>query len=219
MPAPADFATLETTALGRLQAPISAYFDATDKAAADSPRGRIATTQARLRFLMELGQLHTNAATLAVGGSLTREERGLLSDIINQDRDYANGFIDALPTLSREQAMARCAAYVATIRSTYNEFLAIDLPTLPMYPQDARLRCGRWCKCTMKVVRLGGRDFDVYWIMDPSAEHCDDCISLATPWQPLQIRSGEIMQARKMTDVDLRRVKALLRIALQERVA
>lgn len=217
MPTRDDVQRFLTNASNRMRIPIEAYYNAVERYGADSMQGRVAQSLAKTALERTLRQLHTEAGLLGAGGSLDDGARGVLNDIISTDLYYADNFADSLPKLSRAQALARSQMYLPTQLSTVNEIASLNVPTLPIYPQDERLICGHFCKCTLRIVYLFGQgNFNIYWDINPTAEHCDDCIRLAATWRPLKIRDGEIVQVKAISDADLRHIKALLAIALPE---
>jgi hypothetical protein len=188
-----------------------AYYDAIDRYGPDSTQAVVAQSLARVDYERVLRQLHTEGALLGTAGNLSDPARSLLQDAISTDQYYANGFTSQLPQMSREAALARTQMYLPTQISTINELAALDLPTLPIYPQDDRLICTHYCKCHLDIRYLFGEgNFDVYWRMTPEAEHCDDCLQLAAMWNPLPIRGWQIMRAKQLSARELSILKAAL---------
>jgi hypothetical protein len=217
MPNLAQIQAFEVRALTRLQAPINSYYDAVERFG-EGVGVTIADRLVRTDMARVLRNLHTEAALIGADGQLDADQRDILRLIIEQDLGYLSGFMDALSTISRAKALARCNAYVATLRNTINEMIAFKLPKLPVYPGDAtQLACGRFCKCILVVERLPGTgNFNVRWVLDALAEHCEDCLRYARLFNPLQIRNGVVPQVRSIPDADVKRIAALIAIASQK---
>lgn len=221
MPTSDDVQTFLDAASDRLGGIIDKYYNVVDKFGADSTQALVARSLTGADYARALRDLHTQAAVMASdAGNLTDDARSVLDDIIAQDTDYGAGFIDDLPNLSRGQAMARAQMYVNTQRNTINEILALEVPTLPIYPQDDRLECTYHCKCRLDIRFLFGRgNFDIYWVMDVEAEHCESCIALNQEWNPLKIRKGQILSTKEVSAHDIAHLQRLIEIALSRRAA
>ncbi len=217
MPSNAAVRTFLVSASERIAKPITTYYNVVERFGADSTQAVVALSLVKVDYERTLRQLHTEAALIGTSGQMNDSARGLLNDMISTDAYYAERFTAQLPQMSREAAVARSQMYLPTQLSTINEMTAVDLPTLPIYPQDNRLECKHWCKCHLDIRYLfGSGNYDVYWRMTPEAEHCDDCLRLAATWNPLQIRSNAIVGAKQMSEHDLQHIKALLAVAFKE---
>lgn len=217
MPSNAAVRTFLLSASERLAKPITAYYNVVERFGADSTQAVVALSLVKVDYERTLRQLHTEAALIGTSGQMTDSARGLLNDMISTDTYYAERFTAQLPQMSREAAVARSQMYLPTQLSTINEMTAVDLPTLPIYPQDSRLICQHWCKCHLDIRYLfGDGNYDVYWRMTPEAEHCDDCLRLAATWNPLQIRANVIVNAKQVSEHDLAMLQAALGIVLKE---
>lgn len=204
-----------------LEKPINAYYDVFDHPATgvfSGIRDRIARFAARNNaeesLQDTLHQAHYGAATLAQNGHLSPDAEQRVRAIIDEQTNYLRGFIDALPDLTREAALARARSYLSAIVQTYSEVATLDLPTLPHQPGDRDLACKGFCKCRLRVVRLNERDADVYWDLDFDAEHCPDCIALSTAWNPLQIRNRKIINEKQLSP----HIKAMIYLASMENI-
>ena len=220
MPSNAVVRTFLISASERLAKPITTYYNVVGRFGADSTQAVVALSLVKVDYERTLRQLHTESALIGTSGQMNDSARGLLNDMISTDAYYAERFTAQLPQMSREAAVARSQAYLQAQLSTMNEMSAVDLPTLPIYPQDRRLDCSHTfpaCKCHLDIRYLfGAGNYDVYWRMTPEAEHCDDCLRLAATWNPLQIRSNAIIGAKQMSEHDLQNIKALLTVAFKD---
>ncbi len=210
MPGRDVLATFTNAASERMAAPVNAYYDAVDQFGADSLEARLALYNARQQLAYAVRANHIDAALIAGAGNLSPEQRYELQQIIAEDVAYVEGFADAMPELSRGQALVRANLYVSTQRNTINEITLMELPPLPIQPKSADLICTWHCKCDLDIRFLyGDGNFDVYWRLDPlGREHCDDCLRLAAIWSPLQIRNGQILGAKMLKPQDFERLKA-----------
>lgn len=173
---------------------------------------RVAQSLARADMERVLRQLHLEAALIGGRNELDADQRGILRDIVANDLQYLGRFMDALPSLSRAQALARCQAYLTTLRQTANEMAAFSLPWLPVYPGDRTALVCKWhCKCTLDIRRREGKgNWDVYWRRS-ARESCPTCRALEAAWNPLRIRDGIIAEGQMLTlRSEIRAIKAVL---------
>jgi hypothetical protein len=212
MPTLANLAVFEASALPRLQQPIQVYYRTLDQVGKPSLEARVAQSLARVEMERLLRQLHTEAALIGANGTLDPDQRGILRDIISNDLRYLNRFMDALPTLTRAQALARCQAYLTTLRHTANEMAALKLPWLPVYPGDRHNLICKWhCKCALDIKKVNGvGNWDVYW-QRSARESCSTCRALEAAWRPLRIRGGKIVEGQSLSKAsEIRAIKAVL---------
>ena len=85
--------------------------------------------------------------------------------------DYLGRFTDAVEAgdLSDAQIRSRAAQYAQPLRTTYSQAETAGAD-LPFYPADGGTECGVHCRCSWE--QRGG---SWYWVMDPLADHCEDC--------------------------------------------
>ncbi|MCL4296161.1 MAG: hypothetical protein KJ077_10555 [Anaerolineae bacterium] len=57
---------------------------------------------------------------------------------------------------------------------------------LSRVPGDGQTRCRTRCRCHLRIVEQED-GWLVYWVLDPAAEHCDDCVKLSEQWNPLRV--------------------------------
>lgn len=203
-------------AIRQLKVPLIEYFEYIQDGDTTGRRN-VAKLRINADEQRALRQLHTQAAILGQDSTLTADERAQLGELIAQDQEFMDKFIEALPTLTFDQAMTRADLYLYTILNTYNIFTVMGLPPLPMMPRDSRLECSEVfpaCKCTLRVVRINRNSWDVYWDLN-AAESCEDCIRLQQQWSPLKIRKGEILGTKEVSDDVIKRIKEIIIIAIQ----
>lgn len=211
------FTQFSRETINTLQAPITAYFDRVS--AVEGKTGpfaevqrTLARTQVRNAFKRAITAQLDRAVTLS-------REAGFLPSYADYTRikdeqfAYADGFMDVLPDLTEDAALARSASYTPAILRLFTEAQADTVPPLPIYPGGADLICGSFCKCHLNIVTKAGKgNFDVYWVLG-KAEHCPSCVSLSEQWNPLPIRDGKVPDGtrfdwKKMAIYDV--VKALM---------
>lgn len=209
-----DLAAFEQEVLTRLQTPVNDYYDVVERSAFpvvglaggvfQPLLSRLTINRAQARLRTELRSTLTMAYQVA--GALGNNSQAMdalqnqqvlsrLAEALN----YLDGFIADLNDMSRAQALARIAKYVAPVMQMYSVTATSDLPELPIYPGDSRLECSRKiraCLCTLDVVRVGPNDWDVFW-RQHSQEGCRDCVALAQAWNPLKIRRGRILSQER----------------------
>lgn len=205
----------------QLQAPVRQYF--IDAARLRERPGPF--TGLRLRGLrsvladdlvLRLERLMADAALIATDGSpLSPAQRDSLIQRFEVQAQYMRAFVAQIDRLSEPQALARVASYTSAIVQVTPNVETATL-RLPYRPGDRRLACKGYCKCHLDVRALAPGDWDVYWVLDPVAEHCDDCLQLAATWTPLKVRGGEIVKGVQVAPEELKMLKIALGIALQE---
>lgn len=203
----------------RLQAPVREYYSAVNSADPATPRGRIAITQAavNLRTSMQkvLREQQIAAAVLGGEGDLSQQARAVLLQVQREQLLYMNNFIAEIPNLSSDAAIARAGSYTPAVGQTMTRVAVLALPPLPVQPQSRLLKCRGFCKCHLDIERIGPADFDVTWIMNPTAEHCEDCERLAIRWRPLRIRDGVIVGMKQVTPHEEALARAAIAVALK----
>lgn len=102
-------------------------------------------------------------------GNLSRAERDTISAAVAKQDAFLRGFVSAIEAgeLSPPQIAARAELYAGSVKATYAEARA---PNLPFYPGDGDTVCGNNCKCSWQQ-----RGDDWLWTLGPG-EHCPDCI-------------------------------------------
>lgn len=205
MPSADTLAVLTRALSQRMADAVTPYYDAVDRYGADSIQATVALSLVRKDLERAVRENHIEAALIGGGGQLSDEARVQLREIITTDTNYVNGFADALPTLSRDQALIRANMYVSTQKDTATQITLLELPTLPIEPKSDDLQCQWHCRCGLDIRFLfGPGNFDVYWLIDPlGREHCPDCIRLAATWRPLAIRNGVIVGQKMVKQRDL----------------
>jgi hypothetical protein len=181
--------------IDHIQAPIAAYYAEMEGVNPTSIRGRVAAALAIRRasasFKSALKEAMTVAGVLATGGNLSGEQRAQILYALQDQIGYADGFMAALPGLTRDQALARASSYLPSILHVYSDLQVYDIPELPVMPGDGQTICQAWCRCTLRIAK-SGNDYDVSWQLG-IAEHCEDCVQLSELWNPLRIRNGVII--------------------------
>lgn len=59
------------------------------------------------------------------------------------------------------------------------------------FPGAGKTRCLTRCRCHLAVTETE-TEWLVRWVLDPAAEHCEDCISLGEKWNPLRVAKPEV---------------------------
>lgn len=109
--------------------------------------------------------------TLISPGRLSRAERADITRAVIGQAEYLNRFTDQVEAgdLSNAQIRARAAQYAQSLRTTYSEAATFGAD-LPFQPGDGGTACGVHCQCSWQQ-----RSGAWYWVLDPLADHCDDC--------------------------------------------
>jgi len=211
---------LAAVAKEQLQAPVRRYFaDAARLRANPGPftafrlRGMRAGLADEMVLILE--RTMADAAFVATGGGPVQ---GVQAEILRrrfeEQARYMRAFCMQIDRHSEAQALARAASYTSAIVQVVPNVEAGTL-RLPYRPGDKRLLCKGFCKCHLDIRPLAPGDYDVFWVLDPVAEHCDDCIQLAAMWTPLKIRGGEITKGVEVGPEELKLLKIALALALE----
>jgi hypothetical protein len=225
-----DFNTLYDGAVTAMQAPIKAYYarlDEIDKA--DESDAWKATQRKEALAKCEAALKQALADEVEKAGKLAADQaskkKWSLSDAINAIKDtvkgaintlgeFLDGFLKDLPDLTYEQAMARAALYATSILQTASEAqIAFTDTELPYTPGCDDLDCSWHCRCHLEVEEkrgIGPGNFDVYWVMDPDAEHCESCLELSKKWNPFKIRNGQWQGDFELSNTKMAHVLHLL---------
>ena len=154
----------------------------------------------RDRMAMLLARYHT-AALMAGVGSTAIPDGGILilADTVGSQLGYLNRFYTEVAAAEAFKATWRVRAdmYANSAGASYwdgyiyskaGKFLPV-----PATPRDGSSQCLNSCLCNLRVVPLGGEDFDVYWELG-KADHCQTCVERAAQWSPLKIRDGVLKE-------------------------
>ena len=159
----------------------------------DDIQRRHALRQLRIQFRQAVRNVHQIAAILGNGGQpLTSRQMQTVIDNVAGQEQYIENFINEIPRLSEAAARARANLYATPALHTLAQIQAGQMPRLPHYPGDLDLACHGFCRCHLRIDKVGDDDWDVWWIVDPDAEHCADCVAISAAWNPLEIRGGVI---------------------------
>ena len=124
-------------------------------------------------------------------GTMTQSDWGRIGAMVKEQYSYLDGFAKAIENgeLSEAQIRARASMYHDASVQAYEKGHAVmmGVPTLPAYPGDGATQCHGNCRCHWDIRDAEG-GWDCYWVIDPGAEHCPDCITNADRWNPLEVR-------------------------------
>lgn len=62
------------------------------------------------------------------------------------------------------------------------------------FPGAGKTRCLTRCRCHLDVTE-NETEWLVRWVLDPAAEHCEDCVSLSEQWNPLRVGKPKAVKA------------------------
>ncbi len=94
-----------------------------------------------------------------------------------------------------ETMKARAEMYAGAICAPYWMGKTKGL-NLPAYPSDGSSECKSNDRCSLSINTLDAQrgDYDVFWVLDTSiTDHCDTCKSRSTTWNPLLVRSWDVV--------------------------
>lgn len=152
-----------------------------------------ALRQLRIQFRQAVRNVHQIAAIIGNGGQpLNSRQMQVVLDNVAGQETYIENFINEMPNLTEAAARARAHLYATPALHTLVQIQAGQMPRLPHYPGDSDLACHGFCRCHLRIDKIGDDDWNVWWIVDPDAEHCADCVAISRAWNPLEIRGGVI---------------------------
>jgi len=123
--------------------------------------------------------------------------------------DFLDGFFKAIqsrPAGADSGAFrSRARMYVTSAVAPYWYGVTEGLP-IPAIPGDGSSQCGQNDRCSLRIqwVDKSKGDADVYWVLEPGAEHCQTCAVRAEKWNPLVIRDWKLVlpaAAKEIEDV------------------
>lgn len=125
-------------------------------------------------------------------GTMTQADWGRIGAMVKEQYRYLDGFAQAIAdgNLTEGQIRMRSQMYHDSSVQAYERAAAqiLGVPRLPAYPGDGSTACHTNCRCHWRIEPVNG-GWDCYWIVDPAAEHCDDCIERGDQWNPLEVRA------------------------------
>jgi hypothetical protein len=134
--------------------------------------------------------MYTALYALGKGGLDTmrgEKDQQPATNLINEQLQYLDNFAHDIKagTLSEQQIEARSELYFESARQAFHEGRAdsweIDLPAKP---GDGQTQCLTNCRCRWEIVETD-EAIEATWVVDPDAEHCDDCLNNADLYNPL----------------------------------
>ena len=141
-----------------------------------------------LSMRREVFSVFADEYMLAKGGwnAMYPADIDALTLILNEQYGHLQGFASDVQdgTLSKSQISARSELYMNSATQAHERGKARRHNLiLPAYPADGSQICRSNCKCKW-FIREDDRKWDATWELDPSAEHCETCLSNANVWAP-----------------------------------
>lgn len=113
-------------------------------------------------------------------GTMTQADWGRTGAMIKNQYNFLDGFASAIAggELSEDQIAARSKLYHNASTQAYERGSAIahGAPPLPYYPGDGSTECHTNCRCHWDIQETP-EGWACFWIIDPAAEHCVDCVA------------------------------------------
>lgn len=121
-------------------------------------------------------------------GTMTQADWGRVGRMLKDQYGYLRKFAEEVKagTLTEKQIAARATMYHNASVQAFEKAhaRAMGAPDLPQYPGDGQTECQTNCRCHWDIRPQGDGTFNCFWIIDPGAEHCDDCLGLAEQYNP-----------------------------------
>lgn len=159
--------------------------------------GRITVSEWERAMRTQVRESYATQFAFGRGGrdAMTRDDRKALGKLIDEQHAYLRDFAGAIADgeLSGGQIAARAAMYLNGSAGAYERGhgAAYGMPELDHYPGDGSTQCLSNCLCSLEIEPTDG-GWDVTWVLgDPATESCDDCVGLASDWDPLFVAAGD----------------------------
>ena len=128
---------------------------------------------------------------MAIGGwnSMYEEDFTNLAVMVYDQFGYLQDFAEVVKQgqLSKSQIGARSELYMESAVQSFEQGRARRHNIiLPAHPADGSQICQSRCRCRWNIKEEADR-IDAFWVLDPSAEHCDTCLSNSEVWNPYQL--------------------------------
>lgn len=162
--------------------------------------GSISLGQWRAAMRQQIKDLHTSALIIARGGEydlISKADWGRLGGRLKRQYAYLDGYaahvqgsaegalVGEGTFLSEAYMNWRGQLYGGAANGTY--WQSVVYGQLPQVPGDGKTQCRTNCQCRLRI-----EDGDqpglllVYWELG-EAEHCPDCVRLASEWNPYEL--------------------------------
>lgn len=155
--------------------------------------GDLTASQYQQQIAAQLRSIHTQQYAFGRGGihAMTDADRAAVKAAVDKQQEYLHKFSVAIDegNLSEAQIRARASLYANAARASFEHGRAASFGdlNLPQYPGDGQTECRVNCRCHLEIVEKR-TTWEVRWIVDVGAEHCDDCTALASSWSPKVIQ-------------------------------
>ena len=153
--------------------------------------GELTIQEWTLGMRREITNVFADEYMMAKGGwnAMYQEDANTLADLIFQQFGYLQDFAEVVKQgqLSKAQIGARSELYTESATQSFEQGRARRHNIiLPAHPADGSQICKSRCRCRWNIKEEEDR-IDAFWVLDPSAEHCDTCVSNSEVWNPYQL--------------------------------
>lgn len=163
----------------------------TNALAAQVANGEISIQQWQIAMRQVVKDTFINEYMLGAGGrnAMTQADWGRVGQMVRNQYEYLDNFaqdiLNGRYTEAGVAARGRMYPEAASQAFERGNTEGRGMPPLPQVPGDGQTRCLSNCKCSIQI-KERDEAWDVYWKLSP-AEHCEDCLELASRWNPLVI--------------------------------
>lgn len=155
----------------------------------------ISVAEFRKQFARQMKSTYVQQFAFGRGGvaQMTDADRAVLAGILDRQNRFLERFAEQIRDgdVSAAQLLNRSGMYADGATSAYESGLirAFGDYRPPHVPGDGSTACGSRCRCSLEPSRTDA-GLSVYWRLNARAEHCDDCKSRASTWNPLTLTAG-----------------------------
>ena len=173
---------------------VESQYAAVDDLALRLSNGDITIQEWVTEFRGVLKETYYDSYFAAKGGrhTATQADHGRLGQMLRQQYGWLNKFAEAAKQGKTPEYLAwRSRLYIDSAVQAFERGQAVAWGIdLPAYPGDGQTECLVKCRCHWSLEDAD--DFiNAWWILDPDAESCDDCIENGEVWSPLVVPKVE----------------------------
>jgi len=159
--------------------------------------GEITLNQWLLSSREAIKETYINQYLLGIGGrgNITQADYGRIGNMLRNQYGFLQKFAGDIQSGRYDESeggiAARLKMYIESSSQAYERGQIVsrfggDLYSrLLQFPGDGQTECRANCRCHLEVEDTPGA-WLVRWRLNP-AEHCEDCLRLASEWNPLEV--------------------------------
>lgn len=161
----------------------------------DLSAGKITSDEWLLAMRQTVKSTFVDQYVLGRGGRnmMSQRDWGRVGQMIRVQYDYLQKFYHDVvkKDLTEAQIAVRAGLYIESSTQAFEKGRVEDFGiVLPEYPADGHQNCKARCRCHWQIEDVGNA-WHAYWVLEPSAVHCDTCLGNSKKWSPLIIQKSK----------------------------